>query len=45
MQRILYNRFFFYGYENENLEKRDTAGPEVSLAGLGGTSVDERYAC
>lgn len=34
----------FSCHENENLEKRDRPDPGVSLAGLGGTSVDARYA-
>lgn len=29
----------------ENLEKRERADPEESLAGFGGTSVVLRYAC
>jgi len=28
-----------------NLEKSDRPDPEVSLAGVGGTSVEVRYAC
>ncbi|KAM1314506.1 hypothetical protein ACFX2F_018372 [Malus domestica] len=41
VQRSLYS-LHLYGYENENLEKRETPDPEVSLAGLGGTSADWR---
>lgn len=44
VQRIVYE-ISFCRQVNENLEKREVADPEASLAGLGGTSADARYAC